>query len=379
MSILTIALASALLFNADSLDIKAAQFLKKWNIRGMQVCVMQNDTVKLRRAYGWADKENGEKMTEDHIFRIASVSKLITAAGIMKLEEQGRLSLDDKVFGKDGILSEYGNSPIDRRYLDITVDNLLRHEGGFYEEVLDPVFDTAEIMKMYGLDEVPDHRTLISTLFHRHPLRFTPGTSNSYSNTGFLLLSMIIEKITGEDYEKWILANILGPAGCRNMHIGGNYLEDRLPCEVHYYSHNPTLYREFNNSGNMVDRCYGNNDISSAGGAGGWVSSTTDIARFIAAIDGKAEVRDILTTSSIHKMTMWFDTNTYSLGWNDTSPVTGWVRTGSFTGTNALVWNRPDGLCWIFITNTSTSRGSKLARDLKALADESSVTPILHP
>ena len=125
--------------DSDSLrgiDKEVQEFMKYWRIQGISLSVMRNDSLMFSKGYGWADKEKNEVMTPGHILRLASVSKLLTATGIMKLEEQGRLSLDDRVFGPDGILCDSLWTALirDSLYYDITVEHLLRHKGGFSPE-----------------------------------------------------------------------------------------------------------------------------------------------------------------------------------------------------------------------------------------------------
>ena len=79
---------------------------------------------------------------------------------------------------------------------------------------------------------------------------------------------------------------------------------------------------------------------------------------------------DIISSESVAAMTEYFDSDTYSLGWNDTNPEKGWVRSGTFAGTNALIKYFPDGECWIFLSNTSTWKGPGLARKTAYLMSE---------
>jgi hypothetical protein len=117
----------------------------------------------------------------------------------------------------------------------------------------------------------------------------------------------------------------------------------------------------------MVERCYGGNNIPLLSGAGAWCGSPAEIARLVASIDGRREVEDIISPEAVAQMTEYFDKETYSLGWNDTDPEKGWSRTGTLSGTTALVKYFPDGECWIMITNTSTWRGPGQARQTDAL------------
>lgn len=353
----------------DGMDGRIERFMKLWEIKGASLAIMRNDSLVYAKGYGYADEEKGEKMTSGHILRMASVSKLITAAGIMVLQERGQLSLQDTVFGEHGILNDslFTAAIREKAKFGITVEQLLRHQGGFTNSRGDPMFSTRDIIRQFGLDGAPDHETLVRCVLSR-PLGYKPGTWQKYSNFGYLLLSMIIEKTSGTDYETFIQENVLHPAGCYDMHLAGNYYEDRFPNEVRYYMHaGSELCEEYNMSGRLVERCYGANDIHALSGAGAWCGSPAELGRFVASIDGRAEIPDILSAESIAAMTDYFDSETYSLGWNDTKPDGEWTRTGTLGGTSALVKYFPDGECWIMITNTSTWKGPGFTRNTEAL------------
>jgi len=352
----------------DSLDMGVEAFMRKWKIRGSSLTIMRHDSLLYSKGFGCADELTLAPMTPGTIMRVASVSKLITATGIMVLKERGLLSLEDRVFGADGILSHLDSCIRDTRYARITVEDLLRHEGGFTTRRYgDPMFSSLTVQCRYHLPCAPSRETLTGALLSER-LRYMPGTSQEYSNFGYLLLSEIIEEVTGEPYEYWMTNNVLEPAGCHDMHIAHNYYEERYPNETRYHMQTDDLkVKEYNGSGKDVDRCYGGNDIRLLSGAGAWVTSSAELARFVASIDGDDTVPDIISEESVREMTYWFDENTYGLGWNDTNPDKGWVRTGTFSGTNAIVKYYPDGECWIMITNTNQWMGSKFSRYLSGL------------
>lgn len=343
----------------EPMDRRIRKYMAQWGIHGASLCVMRNDSLLYAKGYGWADEENEEKMEPWHLMRVASVSKLITAAGIMMLKEQGRISLDSKVFGEEGILNdEMFLTPIkDKRYFNITIEDLLRHRAGFTSGAGDPMFSTITMMQRYHLKSAPDNNTLLSCCLSR-PLGYTPGSRSAYSNIGYMILSLAIEKITGDSYEEWIKENVLRPAGCFDMHIAGNYLKDRRKNEVKYYvQSNDPMVPEYTGSGRMVVRCYGGNDISNLSGAGAWICSMPELARFVASIDAKDGVKCIISPESVLEMTKDTDESTYSLGWIDTNKAGIWTRTGTFSGTSALIKYYPNGECWILVTNTSTWKG----------------------
>lgn len=353
----------------EGMDNTIEKFLKRWEIKGASLAVMRNDSLLYAKGYGYADEEKGEMMEPGNILRMASVSKLITATGIMLLQEQGKLSLRDTVFGPRGILDDslFTAAIREKAKFGITVEQLLRHKAGFTCSRGDPMFSTRDIIRQFRLDDAPNHRTLVKCVLSR-PLGYRPGTWQSYSNFGYLLLSMIIEKVSGTDYETFIKENVLHPAGCYDMHLAENYYEDKYPNEVRYYMHSGSEpVEEYNLSGRMVERCYGANDIHALSGAGAWCGSPAELCRFVASIDGKPEIKDIISPESVAAMTEYFDPATYSLGWNDTKPTGEWTRTGTLGGTSALVKYFPDGECWIIITNTSTWKGPGFSRYTEGL------------
>lgn len=354
------------------MDSIMRRYLKRWELNGAQLAVTRNDSLLYVKGYGWADKERNVLMEPCHIMRMASVSKLVTAVGIMKLQEMGRLKLSDKVFGPQGILNDttYINSIRDKRYYDITVEQLLRHKAGFNNYAGDPMSSTRYIMMQNRLTTPPTHRELLRILLRRH-LGYTPGTGRCYSNLGYTILSMIIEKRSGMSYEQFMQDKVLRPAGCFDFHIAGIYYRDRRPNEVRYYMHGGSepVY-EYNNSGKKVDKCYGDTDIPRLAGAGAWAASAAELSRLIASIDGCSVLPDVISSQSVKAMTQQMPSGDYSLGWNYTPVGRPWIRTGSLSGTSALVMRYPDGQCWILLTNTSTWKGHGFSIDTISLFEK---------
>lgn len=344
------------------LDRKVERYLNKWFIKGGSLAIMRNDSLLYAKGYGWAEEDKGLEMKPNHIMRMASVSKLITAVGVMALQDKEMISIKDTVFGPSGILH---GTPLDSLIKDknchkITIEHLLRHQGGFFR---DPLFSSRDIMTLMDLDHAPEADDYFRFILPKR-LRFMPGEWQRYSNFGYLLLSRIIEEVTGKPYADFIKEDVLLPAGVYDMHIAGIYYEDKRDNEVRYYTHegDGKFIEEYNNSGRIVERCYGGNNIPMLSGAGAWCGSPAELARFVASIDGRDEVPDIISKEAIAQMTEFIDTDTYALGWNDTNPEKGWNRTGTLSGTTALVQYFPDGECWILITNTSTWKGPGQAR-----------------
>ena len=354
----------------EGLDKKVRAYMKRWEMKGASLAITRNDSLLYAKGYGWADEEAGIEMQPSHIMRMASVSKLITAVGIMILQDRDSLSIKDTVFGPTGILNDslFLTTIKDKNYRKITVEHLLRHQGGFHR---DPLFSSRDVKHQMQLDHPPVKEDFYKLVLSRR-LSFQPGSWEKYSNFGYLLLSEIIEKVSGMPYEEFIRREVLAPAGCYDMHIGGNYYEDKRDNEVRYYAHSGEgkYIEDYSDNGVMVERCYGGNNIPLLSGAGAWCASPAEIARLVATIDGCPEIPDIISQEAFLQMTEYFDKETYSLGWNDTAPSKGWSRTGTLSGTCALVRHFPDGECWIMITNTSTYKGPSQARYTETLFNQ---------
>ena len=177
----------------DKMDRDIERFIGRWNIKGLSLAVTRNDSLLYAKGYGMADVEENREMTPQNIMRLASASKLVTAIAIMRLAEEGKLTLGSKVFGNDGILNDtaYTNAIKDPRLLDITVDHLLQHKGGFGMGAGDPMFNTKDIIAARHLPGPPTNEELTRIVLGRK-IAFTPGQGFRYSNFGYMLLSLVI-------------------------------------------------------------------------------------------------------------------------------------------------------------------------------------------
>ncbi|GAB7087015.1 serine hydrolase domain-containing protein [Marinifilum fragile] len=343
------------------------RFLNKWEVAGATVAVVKDQKLLFAKGYGYADVEKEIEVEPSHIFRIASVSKLITATAIMKLQEEGKLNLDDCVFGEHGILNDSIYSNIkDKRTKKITVEHLLRHSAGYSSKYGDPMFLPLSIAKKMKVKPPISAETTIQFALSRR-LHFTPGSRGGYSNLGYVMLEKVIEKASGENYEDYVKAHVLNPAGVFDMHLGKNLEKDHYPNEVKYYEQsNAIKISAFDGSGKTVFRSNGGNNIEELGGAGGWVASAAELMKFLLAIDGDDTHPDILSAKSIAYMTKPSKKGLSPIGWKGTRTNT-WWRTGTLAGSSALMKHQVGGYSFVIVTNSSTWRGSDFTRDLSVL------------
>lgn len=351
-----------------ALDADIQRFIDKWSIRGMSVAVTRNDSLLYAKGYGWADKEAGIKMSPRNILRLASASKLVTAVAVMKLVENGKLSLQSKVFGASGILNDsvFTNAINDSRLFDVTIDHLLCHQAGFGLGAGDPMFNTKDIIAARHLSRPPDNRQLAAIVLGRR-IAFTPGQGHRYSNFGYMLLSLVIERVSGLDYWDFVSKEVLEPAGCLRFRPATNYYAERNIDEVRYYGPDDVPVEEFNGSGRLVNRVYGGSNVNGLMGAGGWCASAADMARLVAAIDKYPHVKDIISDASVDSLTVWSEKINCARGWGEIFGDGKWRRTGTLSSTHTLVERFPNGECWVLITNTGVYKGFNFSRYMSEL------------
>lgn len=350
------------------MDSEIERFMARWNIKGMSLAITRNDSLLYAKGYGWADQEDGKAMTPSNIMRMASASKLVTAIAIMRLVEEGKLKLDSKVFGHTGILNDtiYSKAIKDKRLFDITVDNLLQHKGGFGLGAGDPMFNTKDIIAAKHLDGPPTNEELTQIVLGRK-IAFTPGQGFRYSNFGYMLLSLVIERVTGKSYWDYVTENVLHPAGCYGFRPATNYYADRNNNEVRYYGPDTVEVEEYNGSGRMVERVYGGSNVNGLAGAGGWCASAADLARLVAATDKYPHVSNIISNESIDSLTAYAKDGRVSRCWSEIDEQGKWRRTGTLSSTHTLIERFPNGECWVMITNSGVWTGHNFSKEMTRL------------
>lgn len=336
------------------------RFIQRWELKGVSIAILKDEKLVYAQGFGVADRQDNE-VQPGHLFRVASVSKLLTAIAIMKLVEENRLALSDRVFGPGAILdNQYFVTVRDKKLYNITVRNLLAHSGGWSQRYGDPAFHSLSIADKVG-DTPPATMDTYSKYIASRSLSFPPGTQVSYSNVGYMFLGEVISAVSGKSYEDYVREDILIPNGIVDMHIGRSDFALKYPNEVDYFEQTGSqLIFSYEGSGIQVPKSYGGNPIELLGAAGGWICSSVELARLLVLIDGYPNVRDILEDSSILEMT----DNTYAkgpLGWRSTTDHGNWARTGSMAGSVAMLKRQNDGVSWIFLSNTSSWQGSKFS------------------
>jgi D-alanyl-D-alanine carboxypeptidase len=195
---------------------KVAAGVYKPGVPGAAIIVVKDGHVIFRKGYGLANVELNVPITPEMVFRIGSVTKQFTAVALMMLVEQGKLSLQDDITKFFPAYPTGGKK--------ITVENLLTHTSGIpdYMEKLWPA-RMREDLRLERLIEV----------FKNAGLEFEPGTKASYSNSNYILLGAIIEKLSGEEYRRFVEENIFKPLGMKHSYYEG--IQEIIPERVSGY------------------------------------------------------------------------------------------------------------------------------------------------
>ena len=172
---------------------------------GCALAVVRDGAIVYERGYGQAELEWGIPIAPNTVFNIGSVSKQFVAAAIVLLAEQGKLSLDDNIRKHIPELPQY-QAPI-------TIRHLLHHTSG--------VRDMLELMILAGKDINTHYRTdeYIGLLARQKELNFTPGSQHLYSNSGYLLLGVIVQRASGMSLRQFAHQNIFRPLGMNDTHF----------------------------------------------------------------------------------------------------------------------------------------------------------------
>lgn len=344
--------------------------MARWQLPGGQLALAKDGRLVLNRGYGLADVERGEPVQPTSLFRIASVTKAITAVAILTLVDAGRLALDDTVFPLLAFAPPPHASP-DPRLAAITVQHLLVHAGGWDSaQSFDPQglpFSRMAAASV-GLADPAEAATIVRFMLGE-PLDFDPGTRQAYSNFGFNVLGRVIEHVSGQPYADYVRDHVLTPAGITSMRLGRTRLADRAPGEVRYYAPpgQAMSWSVFWGEGYAPFAYGGNTYLEALDAHGGWIATAADLVRFATAVDGQRgasllrpeTVQAMLTTPrppETEPGSGWDSKPvTAGLGW-DVIPMGGdveWSRVGALMGSSAAwVGRRPAGVAIAFAVNS---------------------------
>lgn len=349
-------------------DREMTTFMAARSIPGGALAVSRNGKLVLARGYGYADAEAGERVQPTSLFRIASVSKPITAVAVFRLLEK----LDGKVTLETPAISLLEVEPhlepgatFDPRLARITIRQLLQHTAGWDPKVsFGPMFRPLTIARALGVPSPARSQDVIRYMLGRL-LDHDPGAKQEYSNFGYCILGRIIEKLSGMGYEEFVTTEVLSPLGIFDMRLGRTLPEFRAPGEVRYYHPSEAENVMTPEDGDQVPRPYGSFHIEAMDSHGGWIASAPDLVRFACALDDPRAC-PILRPESIAEMFARPDGEAghepdgkpkaayYACGWlvrpKGEGKANHW-HGGGLPGTKTLLVRRHDGLNWAVLFN----------------------------
>jgi CubicO group peptidase (beta-lactamase class C family) len=258
------------------------------NIPGVLIGVASRGRLLHVQSYGLADVEHRVPVSDSTVFEIGSISKQFVAAAVMLLVEEGRVGLDDGIH-------EYLHD-LPGEWLAVTVRQLLTHTSGI------PDYEEIQTYEAYRFRFTPEE---IIRVAHSRPMDFEPGTGVYYSNTGYFLLSLMVERLEGRPLGQVLRSRIFGPLGMNQTRMVDP--EDIIP-------HRASGYWVDKTGDHLMNR--DPTQTASTLGAGGLVSSVHDMAKWDEALNGNRVLSDA------SKSLMWTsavlpsgDETGYGFGW----------------------------------------------------------------
>jgi CubicO group peptidase (beta-lactamase class C family) len=308
-------------------------FMQKHGIRAGTLAIAKNGAMKVSTGYTWA--EPGYTTTQpDSLMRLASVSKAFACAAIQAIVTDHRFSLNTKVFPYLGINTvALASQSKDARVDDITVKHLVDHTGGWVRSVsgLDPVFAGRSFALDLGL---PGHvsKMDVAKYMYGEPLQYDPGDDTTYdagkrySNFGYLLLGLVVEKKTGMSFINYVKQRVLAPLGVDGKVFAGATLRSGKRADELSYDAPSVGYSAWDPySDAFVPSAYGTFLIAEMDSGGGLIASAPAVCTFI----------------------------NQNAVWGMGGRMPGAARSGGMAGTASLAVSRGDGIDWAYIFNTA--------------------------
>jgi len=320
-----------------AIEAAIGSFMTQGGVPGLTTAVVVGRELRWTKGFGVADVENAVPARPGTMYRLASVSKPITAVAVLQLVERGRIDLDAPV----------------RRYVPgfpekpwpVTSRQLLAHFGGIRHYVTGERLDATRryVSVLEGLD-----------VFKDDPLVHEPGTSYLYSSYGYNLLGAVVEAASGMRFEDYLRKNVLDPAGIETIRDDGGGVP--IPNRAGGYVRTPA--GEVRNAPPA--------DTSYKVPGGGLLGTAPDVARFASALEnGVLLRRDTLSGMLTRQKTKTGRTVGYGLGWDlrERKGRREAVHSGGQEGVSNILYLQPDhGLAVVILTNLQESHPLPLAR-----------------
>jgi CubicO group peptidase (beta-lactamase class C family) len=263
------------------------------------IAVSHNGKTVLARGYGYCDPNHRIPVSPNTPFRIASLTKPITASVVRRMVADKLFKLDDKAFDLLGVSPTASG---DKRLKDITVEQLLNHRGGWDKDnppKYDPMFDSLKIAAALGQPAPAKPKDIVDYMLGQ-PLQHKPGDEYHYSNFGYCVLGRIIEKKSGRSYIDELKRRVCRPLGMSTLAVGHTSVGLRNPTEPMYFSDQRVAVNVFDPKGNKIAWPDGGFHLEAMDSHGGLIASAPDMVKFARAYLADGTPRAGMATSGPH-------------------------------------------------------------------------------
>lgn len=307
------------------------QGLEKTGAPGLSVAIAKDGKLAWSEGFGIADVENQVNVRPNSVFRIASISKPMTATAVMQLVERGQVALDDPIQRHVPSFPDKG--------APITVRHLLTHTSGIRH------YKPGEFDNKTSYGSLED----AFAVFAADPLVFEPGAKYLYSTYGYNLLAGVIERVSGVPFERYMSEHVWGPAGMADTRL-------EHPQEI--VSHRGRQYVRLS-SGSLLNAPFADLSVKWAGG--GIISTAPDLARYHVALEkGTLLEKDPLAQMYVTAMLNDGTKTDYGLGWQVVhADGQRWIaHSGGATGGTTYLLRNPDtGIAVAILGNVQDAKG----------------------
>lgn len=328
------------------------ELMRQHEAPGASLSLAKEGRLVYARGFGWASVEPRRPVGPETRFGLASVSKAITGVGILRLVDQGRLGLDDPAFERLADLRPMPGERIDPRTRTITIRQLLNHSAGYEGQP-----NVQEVARRFNLPVAKLREDHLVAFFLGRPLDYDPGTEQHYSNYGFVVLGAILERLVGLAYGPAVHRLVFEPMGVRGPRLG------------HGGAYGPDTAHRYGEKGNELPPI----DLP-GGAAGGWIASSVEMVRFLAALDG---ARPFLSEAVQREMLAppppplkqrpngaWF-----GLGWDvvhQTPHGPSYAKDGGIAGVRSYIGHMPGNVDWAVVFNGGRNVPGQPGQDANA-------------
>ena len=346
--------------------VAVGEHMDKLGIPGGQIAVGRGNRVLFSRALGNSDAARKVATKTQTLFRIASISKSLTAVAIFSYIEEGALSLDTKMLDvlKPGIFLPEGRQ-MDSRLKEVTIHQLLQHTAGWDREKSgDPMFQSREIAKALGIGGPPNTREVVREVLGR-PLDFAPGERFAYSNFGYCVLGRILEKLATKPYDEIIKERVLRPAGVTRPQLGATLTPEEDETRYFMRANDGEARSVFPELPGRVPWPYGGFCLEMMDSHGGWIAAAEDIVRFATSLDdigGRSPFKKRETYEAMIAPPPGIEEERYyACGFNVRKRGKNFALShdGSLAGSSTFFSRRSDGIAWAAFFNMRDEGGDR--------------------